>query len=60
VPHKKFNQLQDKFFEVSNQTHEAKTVPERMAFLDELQSILKASKAALEEIHKKQKRLDSK
>jgi hypothetical protein len=56
VPHKKFNQLQDKFFEVSKQMHEAKTAPERMALLDELQNILKESKAALEGIHKKQNR----
>jgi hypothetical protein len=54
VPHRRFNQLQDKFFEVSKQMHEAKTIPERMALLNELQSILKDSKAALEEIHKRQ------
>jgi hypothetical protein len=54
VPHRKFNQLQDKFFEVSKQMHDAKTVPEKMALLNELQSILKESQAALEEIHKNQ------
>jgi hypothetical protein len=54
VPHKRFNELQDKFFEVSKQMHEAKTVAEKMALLNELQSILKESQAALEEIHKKQ------
>jgi hypothetical protein len=60
VPHRRFNQLQDKFFEVSKQMHEAKTVPERMALLNELQSILKESKAALEEIQKKQNSSGSK
>jgi hypothetical protein len=54
VPHRKFNQLQDKFFEVSKQMHDAKTVPEKMALLNELQSVLKESQAALEEIHKNQ------
>ena len=54
MPHRKFNQLQDKFFEVSKQMHDAKTVPEKMALLNELQSILKESQAALEEIHKNQ------
>ena len=54
VPHKRFNQLQDKFFEVSKQMHEAATVSEKMTLLNELQNILKESQAALEEIHKKQ------
>jgi flagellin-specific chaperone FliS len=52
MPHKKFNQLQDKFFEVSKQMHEAESIPERMTLLQKLQSILKESKAALDEIHK--------
>jgi hypothetical protein len=59
VPHRKFNQLQDKFFEVSKQMHDANTVAEKMALLNELQNILKESQAALEEIHKKQSGSDS-
>jgi hypothetical protein len=35
---------------------EAKTVEEKMTFLDELQRILKESKEVLDEIHKKQSR----
>jgi hypothetical protein len=54
VPHKKFNKLQDEYFEVSKRMHAAKTVQEKMTLLDELQRILKESKEVLDEIHKKQ------
>jgi hypothetical protein len=54
MPHKKFNKLQDEYFEVSKRMHAAKTVQEKMALLDELQRILKESKEVLDEIHKKQ------
>jgi hypothetical protein len=51
MPHKKFNKLQDEYFEVSKRMHEAKTVQQKMTLLDELQRILKESKAVLDEIH---------
>jgi hypothetical protein len=54
MPHKKFNQLQDKFLEVSKQMHESESIVERVALLSELQSILKQSKTVLNEIHEKQ------
>ena len=57
MPHKKFNKLQDEYFEVSKRMHAAKTVQEKMALLDELQRILKESKDVLDEIHKKQSSL---
>ena len=53
MPHKRFNNLQDRYFEVSKRMHEAKTVQEKMMFLNELQRILKESKEVLDEIHKK-------
>jgi hypothetical protein len=56
MPHKKFNKLQDDYLEVSKRMREAKTVEEKMTFLDELQRILKESKDVLDEIHKKQSR----
>jgi hypothetical protein len=56
MPHRKFNKLQDEYLEVSKRMREAKTVEEKMTFLDELQRILKESKAVLDEIHKKQSR----
>jgi hypothetical protein len=56
MPHKKFNKLQDEYFEVSKRMREAKTVQEKMTLLDELQRILKESKEVLDDIHKKQSR----
>jgi hypothetical protein len=56
MPHKKFNKLQDDYLEVSKRMREAKTVEEKMTFLDELQRILKESKDVLDEIHNKQSR----
>jgi flagellin-specific chaperone FliS len=57
MPHKKFNQLQDKFFEVSRQMHEAENTSEKMTLLTKLQNILKESKAVLDEIHGRQARV---
>jgi flagellin-specific chaperone FliS len=57
MPHKKFNQLQDEFFEVSKQMHEAENTSEKMTLLTKLQNILKESKAVLDEIHSRQARL---
>jgi hypothetical protein len=37
MPHKRFNKLQDDYFAVSKRMHEAKTVPEKMTLLNELQ-----------------------
>jgi ubiquinone/menaquinone biosynthesis C-methylase UbiE len=54
MPHRKFNKLQDEYFEVSRRMHEAKTTQEKMTLLNEMQRILKESKAVLDEIHKKQ------
>ena len=54
MPLRKFNQLQDEYFEVSKRMHEASTVQEKMTLLSELQRILKESKNVLDEIHKKQ------
>lgn len=54
MPHRKFNKLQDEYFEVSKRMHAAKTIQEKVALLDELQRILKESKGVLDEIHKKQ------
>jgi hypothetical protein len=54
MSHKKFNKLQDEYFEVSKRMHAAKTVQEKSTLLDELQRILKESKDVLDEIHKKQ------
>jgi hypothetical protein len=54
MPHKKFNKLQDEYFEVSKRMHEAKTTQEKMRLLNEMQRILKESKDVLDEIHKKQ------
>ena len=54
--HRKFNKLQDEYFEVSKRMHEAKTVQEKMTLLIELRRILKESEDALEEIHEKQTR----
>ena len=53
MPLKKFNQLQDKFFEVSKKMHESASVHEKTSLLNELRRILKDSKAALDEIHQK-------
>jgi hypothetical protein len=36
MPHRKFNKLQDEYFEVSKRMHEAKTVQEKMTLLNEL------------------------
>jgi hypothetical protein len=57
VPHKKFNKLQDQFFEASKRMHAAKTVEEKMALLNELQRIFKESKDVLDELHKRQSSL---
>jgi hypothetical protein len=38
VLHKKFNKLQDEYFDGSKRMHEAKTVQEKMTLLSELQS----------------------
>ena len=57
MPHRKFNKLQDEYFEVSKRMHAAKTVQEKMTLLDELQRILNESKEALDEIHEKQSSL---
>jgi hypothetical protein len=46
--------LQDEFFAVSKQMHDAKNPEEKMKLLKELQVILKESHRVLEEIHKKQ------
>jgi ubiquinone/menaquinone biosynthesis C-methylase UbiE len=54
MPLRKFNQLQDKYFEVSKRMREASNVQEKMTLLSELQRILKESKNVLDEIHKKQ------
>jgi hypothetical protein len=54
MPHRKFNNIQDEYFAVSKQMHEAKTTQEKLALLNEMQRILKKSKAVLDEIHKKQ------
>jgi hypothetical protein len=54
MPHRKFNQLQDKFLELSKRMRESESVAERVALLNELQSILKESKNVLNEIHAKQ------
>ena len=54
MPHRKFNQLQDKFLELSKRMRESESVVERVALLNELQSILKESKTVLNEIHEKQ------
>jgi hypothetical protein len=54
VPHRKYNALQDEFLATPKRMHEAKTVQEKMALLEELQRILKESKEVLDEIHKKQ------
>jgi hypothetical protein len=54
MPHRKFNQLQDKFLELSKRMRESESVAERVALLNELQSILKESKTVLNEIHAKQ------
>ena len=56
MPQRKFNKLQDEYFEVSKCMHAAKTVQEKMTLMDELQRILKESKEVLDEIHKKQSR----
>jgi hypothetical protein len=53
MPHRKFNKLQDEYFAVSRRMHEAKTIPEKMTLLNDLQRILKESKDVLNEIHKK-------
>jgi hypothetical protein len=53
VPLRKFNQLQDEFFAVSKKMHEATAVQEKITLLNELQEILRQSKAVLEEIHQK-------
>jgi len=54
MPHKKFNELQDEYFDVSKRMHEATATQEKRALLHELQRILKESKGVLNEIHKKQ------
>ena len=53
MPHRKFNKLQDEYFEVSKRMHEAETTQEKMTLLNEMQRILKESKEVLDEIHKK-------
>ena len=53
MPHKKFNKLQDEYFAVSKRMHEAKSIPEKMTLLNDLQRILKESKDVLDEIKKK-------
>jgi|HubBroStandDraft_5_1064220.scaffolds.fasta_scaffold250328_1 hypothetical protein len=54
MPHRKFNQLQDKFLELSKRMRESDSIAERVALLNELQNILKESKTVLNEIHAKQ------
>ena len=53
MPLRKFNQLQDEFFAVSKKMHEATAVQEKITLLNELQEILRQSKAVLEEVHQK-------
>jgi ubiquinone/menaquinone biosynthesis C-methylase UbiE len=53
VPLKRFNTLQDEYFDVSKRMHEASSIQEKMTLLNELQRILKESKDVLDEIHKK-------
>ena len=48
------HQLQDEYFAVSKRMRKAKTVQEKMTLLNEFQRIVKESKDALDEIHKKQ------
>jgi hypothetical protein len=57
MPHRKFNKLQDEYFEVSERMHEAKTVQEKMSLLSEIQRILKEAEEALDETHKEQSSL---